>query len=150
VNAVKTVSMTSCPNFKWPAHRIGAYNRRLSGEPVDYLLRESVMEECEVCGRQMQHRCLKRHMDHQHQEVTNFTPPSLYVLAFTCAKSTTTFRCHMGQRRRDGRLPCASMRQSEPLPFHAPIHTRQTPAASSVSSSLSSLLRFWVPLLSIL
>jgi hypothetical protein len=78
VNAIKTVSMTSSPNFRWPAHTIGAYNRRLSGEPVMYHAREMVMEECEVCGASMQHRSLKRHVTNQHAEVLNFAPPSLY------------------------------------------------------------------------
>jgi ferredoxin len=78
VNAIKTVSMTSRPNFRWPAHKIGAYNRRLSGEPVEFEARLTVLEECEVCARTMQHRCLKRHMKEYHSEVMNFEPPSLY------------------------------------------------------------------------
>jgi hypothetical protein len=47
-------TVTSHPNFRWPGHTIGAYNRRLSGEPVDYELRTTVLEECEVCGLEMQ------------------------------------------------------------------------------------------------
>jgi hypothetical protein len=78
VNAIKTVSMTSSPSFQWPAHTIGAYSRRLSGEPVMYEAREMVLEECEVCGKSMQHRSLKRHVSDQHAEVLNFAPPSLY------------------------------------------------------------------------
>ena len=34
VNAIKTVSMTSSPTFRWSAHTIGVYTRRLSGEPA--------------------------------------------------------------------------------------------------------------------
>jgi hypothetical protein len=78
VNSGKTVSMTSHPNFKWPGHTIGAYNRRLSGEPVDYELRTTVLEECEVCGLEMQLRALVQHTREQHKEVLNFVPPSLY------------------------------------------------------------------------
>jgi hypothetical protein len=68
VNAIKTVSMTSSPNFRWPAHTIGAYSHRLSGEPVMYQAREMVLEECEVCGKSMQHRSLKRHVTDQHTQ----------------------------------------------------------------------------------
>jgi hypothetical protein len=78
VNSGKTVSMTSHPNFRWPGHTIGAYNRRLSGEPVDYELRTTVLEECEVCGLEMQLRSLVQHTREQHKEVLNFVPPSLY------------------------------------------------------------------------
>jgi hypothetical protein len=78
VNSGKTVSMTSSPNFRWPGHKIGAYNRRMSGEPVDYALRRTVMEDCEVCGAELQHRNLVAHMGHHHPEVLNFVPPSVY------------------------------------------------------------------------